>query len=310
MPSTSTSMSAQRCFTAWKLADGPAELDAVLGVLRPSSRGHGAAAPSISADSQRWRPGRGARRRASGPPRRGAGAAVQREPRHGCGSGPWPAPARRSSGVLGGQGEERRRPVAWWRTPPPRRPPARRRPGRRGPRASTRPAGRALGHHGVGRRDQATAPTASPPAEPSAHRPATPAACAERGAGRRVDPSADGRGRAPRRQDGAEKGTGATCRPSCSHSTAISTRPSPSPPSLGRPLDRRASPARPWPPTARRVEVASPVGHLAHPGRRAAGRRAARRPRPAARLWSSESSKSTPARLPTAGRPSLTPVSC
>ena len=33
MPSTSTSMSAQRCFTAWKLPMGCAELHAVLGVL-------------------------------------------------------------------------------------------------------------------------------------------------------------------------------------------------------------------------------------------------------------------------------------
>ena len=209
MPSTSTTMSAQRCLTAWNAADGLAELDPVLGVLRRPSR---APAPRRPASRPRHADGAAVEQRCGrvgSPPSLVAGVRVQVEPARGPASRPWPARAvgrpdarrstaqtaarRRHHGHVGDGG-------GLHRTGPSGQHP--RSPGPAGA-ASTAPD----------RPDHATQPMRSPAASSVTH---------------------PGRPR-PRRAPRGPAGSAAAARarraaPASSSSTAASTQPSPRPP--------------------------------------------------------------------------------
>ena len=190
MPSTSTSMSAQRCLTAWKLPIGAPNWTRSLAYCGGQLEHPPAAAQQLGRGGQRpegAQPGRSA----GAPEADGRGVASRVEPRQRPGEVHGrlaPAGARRPPGR---PGRRRRAPP-----PPPRRPP---RPPRPGPAA--RSASSAARRRRRSRRraapDQATAADGRPADQAAGHwlrgrsRPARrpgPGAAGRAGPGRRVPP--------------------------------------------------------------------------------------------------------------------------
>ena len=141
------------------------------------------------------------------------------------------------------------------------------------------------------RRDHATAPTAAPSERrwvqtSTSVSPRAVAAPASSASSLIAEPSASRAITVP------ANGTGARCRPSCSHSTATSTVPSPSPPSDSTTSRPPATPGRPWPTRACRRGGAR---RQPRPGRGPSSTPSSRRVVAASRsaTWSTERSKST-----------------
>ncbi len=225
MPSTSTSMSAHRCFTAWKVPMGRPNWTRSLAYwtvmanttsAAPSISAHTAATDrSSTASAARSSPSLRAGRssRVSQPRlrvRSMAGSEKGRSPSSGADKNSPRAPSAsantttRSASGPSTTGSDR---------------PVNRHVPSRSHRARTASA----------RRDHATAPTASPVASRWAHPPTSvpPRSAARLQRARRPIAATS----APCTTTEPAKGTGAQWRPSCSHSTATSTMPSPRPPS-------------------------------------------------------------------------------
>ena len=176
----------------------------------PSCRARGRP-PRASRRTRPWPPGRARRRRPARHRATAPGGRRERATRR-CGCGPWPVRTPGASAASAARAKTDgpvRRPR---RRRPRRRPAGRRRPDRTARLSVHAPLPSRRAAHRVGRRDQATAPVASPAASCSIQAPRLSPRASPCGRLRRR-PAAEAS--APPPCDGPRKGTGARCRPSC-----------------------------------------------------------------------------------------------